>query len=290
MSDDTHIIVEPISANDGYGHWNPTVGPETHDFLDKVVPEDSREAVCDAASSALAKGIAPTAAVSTQETGLVVGYVQSGKTMSFETVATLACDNGFQIIIIIAGISTSLLKQSTDRLRRDLRLDERNRPRRWNLFENPSHNDDATVQAIRDALDDWRDPGTPIEYKKTILITVLKNHSRLRNLAGLMNTLDMHTVPVLIIDDEADQASLNTGVTRGEESTTYRRLMTLRAALPNHTYLQYTATPQAPLLISIIDSLSPNFVQVLEPGDAYVGGREFFADNLRYVQIGRAHV
>jgi hypothetical protein len=61
--------------------------------------------------------------------------------------------------------------------------------------------------------------------------------------------------------------------------------MSLRRSLASHTYLQYTATPQAPLLISIIDSLSPNFVQVLEPGEDYVGGQEFFGDNLTYVRV-----
>ena len=284
MSDDTHFIVEPISSKDNGGHWTPTIGPETIDFLGKIVPEDSRANVRDAAISILAKGISPTA-VARQETGLVVGYVQSGKTMSFETVATLACDNSFQIIIVIVGISNPLFEQSTGRLRRDLRLDEPNRERRWILFENPSYQNDETVQAIRNVLDDWRDPGTPAAYKKTVLITVLKNHRRLRNLVELMNNLNMQTVPVLIIDDEADQASLNTAARRGDESTTYRHLMTLREALPTHSYLQYTATPQAPLLISIIDSLSPNFVQVLDPGDEYVGGREFFADNNRYVRV-----
>jgi hypothetical protein len=61
--------------------------------------------------------------------------------------------------------------------------------------------------------------------------------------------------------------------------------MELRQALPHHTYLQYTATPQAPLLISIIDSLSPNFVQILTPGEDYVGGSTFFADNLPYARV-----
>jgi len=61
--------------------------------------------------------------------------------------------------------------------------------------------------------------------------------------------------------------------------------MALRQALPNHTYLQYTATPQAPLLISIIDSLSPNFIYVLEPGGDYTGGRAFFADNRPNVRV-----
>jgi hypothetical protein len=55
--------------------------------------------------------------------------------------------------------------------------------------------------------------------------------------------------------------------------------------IPNHTYLQYTATPQAPLLISIIDSLSPNFVHVLEPGEDYTGGDAFFGDNQPNVRL-----
>jgi hypothetical protein len=283
MSDDGPIIVEPASNQVGQGNWSPEAGPETVDFLTKKVPAESRHTVLDAAVSILAKGTPPTAATG-QETGLIVGYVQSGKTMSFETVAVLARENGYQIVIVVAGVSNPLLEQSVGRLRRDFGLDDPNQARQWIQFQNPT-NDDSIVQAIRDVINDWRDPGTPDEYKKTVLITVLKHHRRLQNLTNLAKTLDLQGVPVLVIDDEADQASLNTEVAQGQESTTYRCLMALRQALLNHSYLQYTATPQAPLLVSIIDSLSPNFVQVLEPGEAYVGGREFFASNLNYVRV-----
>src|SRR5690606_9105554 len=93
------------------------------------------------------------------------------------------------------------------------------------------------------------------------------------------------SLPALVIDDEADQASLNTKVKKGEESSTYTRLRELRDALPCHTFLQYTATPQAPLLINIADTLSPDFVHVLEPGDGYVGGKEFFRVGSPYVKV-----
>lgn len=278
MADGDQIIVEPdLDEGAPDGNWVPIVGPEGLEFLETVVPEASRESVREAAVSILAKGTPPTAGVG-QETGLVVGYVQSGKTMSFETVAALARDNAFHMVIVVAGTSNPLFEQSTGRLRRDLRLDEPGRERRWIQFQNPT-NDDATVQAIRDVLDDWRDDGTPEQFKKTILITVLKNHRRLQNLRDLVRAVGMQATPVLIIDDEADQASLNTEVAQGQESTTYRCLMELRQELLNQTYLQYTATPQAPLLISIIDSLSPNFVRMLDAGADYVGGREFFSDN-----------
>ena len=203
--------------------------------------------------------------------------------MSFEIATALARDNGFQMVIIVAGSSNPLLDQSTGRLRGDLRLDDSGRARRWIHLQNPEH-DDSLIQTLRDVFEDWRDEGTPDEYKMTVLVTVLKHYRRLGSLTELVQSVGVQGVPVLIIDDEADQASLNTQVAQGEESTTYRRLMALREALPLHSYLQYTATPQAPLLISIVDSLSPNFVEVLTPGDAYVGGRDFFSDNQSLVR------
>ena len=265
------------------GRWRPVVGPETMAFLQNSVPEAARDNVCDAAVTIIGKGVPPTENAG-QETGLVVGYVQSGKTMSFEAVAALGRDNAFPIVIVVTGSSRPLLGQSTGRLRQDLRLDDPRRARRWLPFLNPG-DDDATVQPIRDVLAEWRDPGTPEEFKRTVLITVLKHHQRLQNLTDLLRALDLRGVPLLIIDDEADQISLNAQAAQGRESTTYRRLMALRQVLPNHTYLQYTATPQAPLLISIIDLLSPNFVHVLEPGEDYTGGDAFFGDNQPNVRV-----
>ena len=281
MTDYTPFPVELVSEPAPRGRWEPDIGEETRQFFRNVVPEPSQASVLEAAVSILARSVPPTGEAG-HETGLVVGYVQSGKTMSFEAVTALARDNGFRIVIVVAGISNPLLEQSTARLQRDLGLADPNRPRQWMHFQNPTA-EAATVQAFRDALDDWRDPVTPKEFKKTILVTVLKNHRRLGDLTVLLRSINVMGVPVLIIDDEADQASLNIEVAQQQESTTYRRFMELRQALPTHTFLQYTATPQAPLLVSIIDSLSPNFVEVIEPGEAYVGGREFFGSELAYV-------
>jgi hypothetical protein len=87
MSDDSQIIVEPAGgAPQQVAAWTTVVGPEAMDFLSIVVPEASRDQVRDAAISILARAV-PPAAPAGQETGLVVGYVQSGKTMSFEAVA-----------------------------------------------------------------------------------------------------------------------------------------------------------------------------------------------------------
>lgn len=102
----------------------------------------------------------------------------------------------------------------------------------------------------------------------------MKHYRRLDRLNDLLLELELDDIPALVIDDEADQAGLNNEVNQQRQSATYTRLLTLKSRLPHHTYLQYTATPQAPLLINIIDALSPNFVDILTPGTDYVGGRK----------------
>ncbi len=265
-------------------NWTPREGKETNDFLvQSGMTDDAKKKLLEDAISILSRGIPPTEEIGF-ETGLVVGYVQSGKTMSFETVTALARDNSFHIIIVIAGTSNPLLSQSSNRLKKDLGMNDPKRGRRWVQLENPSSHE-ADGQLIRNTLSISKSPSTGNIYKKTILITVLKNHARIKKLAEILEALDLTGTSVLIIDDEADQVSLNTEVSQGIESATYSCLIRLRKSLPNHTYLQYTATPQAPLLISIIDSLSPNFVKVLEPGDEYVGGRDFFGRNSSYIKL-----
>lgn len=259
--------------------WLPAPGKEIEDFLNNCAPKESAHLLKESAISILSKSVCPRETKG-DETGLIVGYVQSGKTMSFESVTALAKDNKIQLIIIVAGTSNPLLEQSSRRLQKDLGIMDAKRARRWVFLKNP---DDSTpnVEQLRNTLSDWRDDEIPETLKKTIIITVLKHHGRLNNLAKLLAKIDLTGVSSIIIDDEADQVSLNAGVANDEESPTYNKLMNLKQSLPNHTYLQYTATPQAPLLINIIDSLSPNFVQVLEPGEAYIGGKDFFGDNYR---------
>ena len=263
--------------------WNPNVGDETHHLLEtSSAPKSAYDSIIQSSRSILSRCRDPQRGDSS-ETGLVVGYVQSGKTLSFSTVAAMSHDNGYPLVVVIAGSSKPLWNQSTNRFQRDLRLETRS-DRKWVLLPNPE-NEPTSIETINGVLEEWRDPNVPIEDKQTILISVMKNHSWLRKLQALLSQINWSGIPALIIDDEADQASLNTRVNDDEESTTYQRLMELRATLPHHTLLQYTATPQAPLLINIIDSLSPNFVHVLTPGDGYTGGREFFLENVdRYVR------
>jgi Z1 domain-containing protein len=265
-------IVKTVARN--AGRWQPTVGNETLELLRSLqLPEKSQQRIADETVRILSQCVPPTTPEG-RETGLVIGYVQSGKTISFTTVAALARDNRYQMVIVITGTSVPLLNQSTDRLIRDLRLNTR-RDRKWQHFKNPSSEGNVTTNIVN-TLADWDDETVPQEDRRTILITVMKNVIHLDNLVELLRNLPMNGRPVIVIDDEADQAGLNTGVRRGRESATYQRLLKMREALPHHSYLQYTATPQAPLLINLIDALSPRFHQLLVPGEDYTGGHDFF--------------
>ena len=259
-----------LREQDQLTRWTPSIGDETLQLLDHLkFADNDRETLKHEAVAVLAQCVPPTLPSGT-ETGLVIGYIQSGKTTSFTTVAALARDNGYRLIIVITGITNNLFNQSNDRLEKDLRLGQ---DRKWQFFFNPKAQAHIK-QRIATALQ--RSDTLPGVTKQTVLITVMKNRTHLSNLIKLLSDLHLAGVPTLVIDDEADQASLNNQVNKGNESATYRRILQIRQLLPHHTFLQYTATPQAPLLINIIDALSPSFAALLTPGPTYTGGKTFF--------------
>jgi len=290
-------IIE-LQGNANSEQWNPFVGEETNGLLRSkgFVSENglngAGEKILDEAYRVMQACGNPNKPTN-NETGLVIGYVQSGKTLSFTTLAAIARDNNYQVVIIIGGTSINLLEQSTKRVRKDLRIDSRyGFDQKWTQIKNPHPNSQEDIDTITNALDQWANPTFPNERCKTILITVMKNGSHLRNLAELMSGMNLDQVPTLIIDDEGDQASLNTrarwaarnlididDLTENDVSTIYRRINQLRNIFPHHTFLQYTATPQANLFINILDRLSPNFIKLLTPGSDYTGGVEFFQAN-----------
>lgn len=286
-----------IQNNIDTENWIPFVGEETNELLrskgfanpDRTLNESGQRVLDE--TYRIMQVCGSTRKTSNCETGIVIGYVQSGKTLSFTTLTALARDNNYQIVIIIGGTSVNLLDQSTKRVRKDLRIDSRyGYEQRWTQITNPSTQED--FDTITNALDQWANPTFPDERCRTILVTVMKNGSHLRNLADLFTGMNLIGVPTLIIDDEGDQASLNTrarwasrqgidieDLSENEVSTIYRRITTLRNTFPHHTFLQYTATPQANLFINILDRLSPNFIKLLTPGDEYTGGIQFFREN-----------
>lgn len=249
----------------------PVQGDTFTGFLEQVVREEARASVRESALEVLGGALEQ----GPQSTGLVVGRVQSGKTLSYEGVISLARDSGFAVVIVISGISNPLLAQGQRRLKKDLNDAS---PSGWTFLDpaDTLQGPDHVERELSRVKANWMDAATPAAYKETAVVVVLKNYTRIFDLAEAIKRVDLSGVRVLVVDDEADQASLNTKGRRGAESSTYTNLKVLRAAVPNHYYLQYTATPQAPLLISIDDALSPDFVRVLEPGNGYTGGEVYF--------------
>lgn len=198
-------------------------------------------------------------------TELALGYVQSGKTTQMIALTAAAHDKGYRIVIALLGSTNLLLDQNADRFAKTLALDVRN-DFRWVTLTNP--NGRRSGQSIRDKL----------EMGRTLFVPVLKHSRRISQLAEVLSGCDLQSIPVLILDDEADQASMNTKVNQDSESKVYEAIGSLRNCLKQHLYIQFTATPYAPLLLEPDDHLAPEYVEFLTPGNGYVGGREFFID------------
>ena len=199
------------------------------------------------------------------DTVLALGYVQSGKTTSITALCAAAADQNFQVIIAILGSTLLLRDQNRTRVEDYLGLEENNY--RWVSIT--EFNQKRTAKEITNWL--GRD--------RVILIPVLKNPSVINKVSVILGDINLTGSKCLVIDDEADQASLNTKTNRMGESSTFAAIKNLRSKLPYHLYVQYTATPYAPLLLKPTDPLMPKDVEFLIPGRGYTGGREFFVEN-----------
>ena len=203
-------------------------------------------------------------------TGLALGYVQSGKTTQMIALTAAAYDAGYRVVVALLGSTNLLLDQNSNRFIEKLQIDVRN-DFRWVSLKNPNGKSGATK--ISENLDKDR----------IILIPVLKHKGRITQLAEVLEQCGMANIPTLVLDDEADQASLNAKVNEDAESKIYEAIGKLRDSAPQHLYVQFTATPYAQLLLEPSDRLAPEFVEFLMPGQGYIGGREFFIDNAEKV-------
>lgn len=222
------------------------------------VDDDEWETIRDTAARLLSHCPDPTGGAR-RTTGLALGKVQSGKTLSYTNLIALGIDNGYRMSIVLAGTKNPLLEQNFGRLCYDL---ETTRPS-VTPFRNPKPVDGVVIRSV-------------IEAGGHALLVVLKNRVRIDELVATLASDELSGYPTLIIDDEGDEASLNTQFRRGRQSAVYASILRLRDSLRFHAYVAYTATPQANLLLAGIDGLSPDFGILVPPGRAYCGGSVFF--------------
>lgn len=143
--------------------------------------------------------------------GLVIGHVQSGKTQNFSALIAKAADAGYKIVIVLSGLHNSLRRQTQLRLERDLGREnvkgvgEPEAGRRWQWMTGPGLWQDFAKSGVNAAV---------LQGNEQVILVVKKNKSRLEWLNEWMRGRVPRHVAVLVIDDEADQASINTGGNR----------------------------------------------------------------------------
>lgn len=206
--------------------------------------------------------------------GLVVGSVQSGKTANMIGLMSMAADYGFNFFIIFSGIIDNLRIQTENRMYKDLNLHGN---LSWVKLSNPSlKSQDPVLKWTNINLD---------KYSKNRYFTVsLKNKSRMNDLIKWLYSDEnkLKQLKVLIIDDEADQASINTKKIEQQERTSINNAMLnivegidgkkIKAV----NYISYTATPYANALNEKEGLFPKDFVFSLPVSEDYIGPKEVF--------------
>lgn len=206
--------------------------------------------------------------------GLVIGYVQSGKTANYTGLIAKAIDAGYRIVIVMTGIHNNLRRQTQLRLENELGLSE--------SLTAETNNETFLLTGSQLVGGDYapRFPNQILEKVNGIFV-IKKNVNILKQLIDWLPP--NFAGPALIIDDEADQASINTNSNNRDESSptetnTLIRII-LKSFFKNRTYVGYTATPYANVFVdpqNQSDLFPEDFVISLPKPKGYTGVSEFF--------------
>lgn len=199
------------------------------------------------------------------KTGIVIGKVQSGKTSNFISVLALAFDNGYDIAIVLGGNTLDLLKQNASRITSSFNVDSE----KLTVLKTNDNKSLINPTRIKEFL----------ENDRKVIIVGLKHNKHIDQIADIFSNSYLSDKSVLIVDDEGDQATLNTKAYRSSISKTYGSVLNLKSKLKSHCFLSVTATPQANILIETFDQLSPDFGELVYPGEGYCGLQEFHGEN-----------
>lgn len=204
--------------------------------------------------------------------GMLLGKIQSGKTKTFMAVIGLAFDNGYDLSVILTKGTKALSKQTQERVQREFK---------------PFCDEDEVL-----VYDIMRMPSELVGYelKKKIILIVKKQKDNLEKLVEVFSSKykDLASKQVLIIDDEADYASVGFKKKEGDidPNLTAKKLEKVRSLVSKAAFLQVTATPYALYLQpedtvirgEIFKPVKPAFTELVPVNEAYVGSDYYFED------------
>ena len=201
---------------------------------------------------------------------LLVGKVQSGKTSNLELFTALAFDNGFNLVVIYGGYDGTLLSQTTNRFRKTFDI-----PNDTNYSDDSpvifSSDDSAQLLTVDDEIIE-----DLLEANKPIFLISMKRPAAMNKVNNLLGRIDKTNLKAFIIDDEGDQASLNTKKNKAlDASATYAAIVSMKDHLSDPLYLSVTATPQALIFLDEYSRLRPDSIRLIEPGKGYCGVDEY---------------
>jgi len=243
--------------------------------------------------------------------GLIIGDVQSGKTSTYTGLICKAADAGYKIVILLTGVTETLRSQTQERIEKGIigqtitGIKNEKMPnsakRQW---VGVGRYDKKLVATAMTSIEydfvgniDKR-LTISLETNKLVLFIVKKNVNVLNKLYNWLyesnadSTSGKITFPMLMIDDEADNASINTNKEEDDPTKTNEIIRKLLKIFRQNSYVGVTATPFANVFINpdskeemLGDDLFPrNFIYALKPPTNYIGASSIYSDNCKYAE------
>ena len=235
--------------------------------------------------------------------GMVVGHVQSGKTANYSGVICKAADAGYRLIIVVAGVHNNLRSQTQARI--DEGFIGHDSSKKTSLKGDSNKIGVGIFDSARrpfsftNTLKDFNKDqagsfgGRIRDLREPAVLVIKKNSSTLKSVLGWLGEHNAKrgtktiSLPMLLIDDEADNASINTAKGKGEVTKINGQLRDLLKLFERNCYVGYTATPFANIFIDpdsetemYGEDLFPrDFIVSLDPPDNYFGARRVFIDD-----------
>ena len=228
--------------------------------------------------------------------GMVMGNVQSGKTLSYTAVINKAVDAGYKSIILLTGMTESLRSQTQQRINHDvvgqayseIEDSERNVINIGVGLINSEFKFSNVLTTVKTDFNQMKKIGI-VNFDPSMqpsIMVVKKNVKVLESVNKFLNDQDISKFPVLLIDDEADNASVDTSKKDRDEDpkAINREIRKMLNFCRRITYLAYTATPMANFFIAedidaeMQDLFPSDFLVSLEAPSNYCGGDWFFTN------------